>query len=267
MAKPTATARLRRTFHYPSDDDAGSASSGPEVLDEQEQETLIQTLTTQNETRNRTFHRLLSALPALSTIPFLLGLFLSHSAGPSRLLSLLGLSSLCATGWMLYTFEVCETGFPRLDRHTSSLADKKKKKEKGLLSLSSNDSRERRRTAGAGLGAGARTVGHYDLLRWNSRPRRRDGLLTGPLPGEGSRTPLQQHLPWLNVGLAALVLLTGLLERVRLGGEAANAGVSPLLLGALPGVVYAVVVGAKVMMAEVDPERELGKLKYGYKGA
>jgi hypothetical protein len=40
-----------------------------------------------------------------------------------------------------------------------------------------------------------------------------------------------------------------------------------LLLGALPGVVYAVVVGAKVMMAEVDPERELTKLKYGYKGA
>jgi hypothetical protein len=157
---------------------------------------------------------------------------------------------------MLHTLGICETGFPRLDDRHTGFVDKKKKKE----GLSSNDSRESR------TAAGARTAG-YDLLRWNSGPRRRDGLLAGPLPGEGGRTPLQQHLPWLNVGLAALALLTGLLERVKIGGQAASTGVSPLLLGALPGVVYAVVVGAKVMMAEVDPERELTKLKYGYKGA
>jgi hypothetical protein len=40
-----------------------------------------------------------------------------------------------------------------------------------------------------------------------------------------------------------------------------------VLLGALPGVVYAVVVGAKVVMAGVDPERELRGLRYSYKGA
>jgi hypothetical protein len=43
--------------------------------------------------------------------------------------------------------------------------------------------------------------------------------------------------------------------------------VNPLLLGALPGVVYASVIGAKVVMAGVDPERELRGLKYDYKGA
>jgi hypothetical protein len=35
MAKPTPTARLRKTFHYPSDDDDDSTASTPEVLDEQ----------------------------------------------------------------------------------------------------------------------------------------------------------------------------------------------------------------------------------------
>ncbi|KAK4236160.1 hypothetical protein C8A03DRAFT_35956 [Achaetomium macrosporum] len=259
MAKSTATARLRRTFHYPSDDEDASPSSSPEVLDEQEQETLIKTLTAQNATRNKTFHRLLSVLPALSTIPFLLGLFLSSSSSPSRLLSLLGLSSLCATGWMLYAFEICETGFPRLDRHT--FVDK----TKGLVS---NDRRAGRGAAGA-AGYGLPALSFPMKRRTSGGRRDAGGLLTGAgaLAGEGSRTPLQRHLPWLNVGLATLALLTGLLERVRIGGEVASAGVSPLLLGALPGVVYAVVVGAKVVMAEVDPEGELSKLRYGYKGA
>jgi hypothetical protein len=70
------------------------------------------------------------------------------------------------------------------------------------------------------------------------------------------------------VGLAVLALLTGLLERVKMGqGSSSSGGVSPVLLGALPGVVYAVVVGAKVVMAGVDPERELRGLRYSYKGA
>lgn len=94
--------------------------------------------------------------------------------------------------------------------------------------------------------------------------RRNTGLLGGG--EEDSKSPLERHLPWLNVGLAALALLTGFLEeRARMMRE--GGGVSPLLLGALPGVVYAVIVGAKVVMAGVDPEGELGKLKYGFKGA
>jgi hypothetical protein len=57
------------------------------------------------------------------------------------------------------------------------------------------------------------------------------------------------------------------LERAKLGHGVTVTGVNPLLLGALPGVVYASVVGAKVVMAGVDPERELRGLKYDYKGA
>ena len=78
---------------------------------------------------------------------------------------------------------------------------------------------------------------------------------------------MTQHLPHLNAALALLALFTGLLERFRLHDTAASAAVSPVLLGALPGVVYGVVTGAKVVMARVDPARELEGLRYGYKGA
>ncbi|KAJ4173148.1 hypothetical protein NW754_012157 [Fusarium falciforme] len=61
-----ATARLRRTFHYPEED---SNDSQPEALDEQEQEDLIERLVEENAARNAQFRRLLLALPLLATIP------------------------------------------------------------------------------------------------------------------------------------------------------------------------------------------------------
>jgi hypothetical protein len=110
------------------------------------------------------------------------------------------------------------------------------------------------RGTGIGAGAGAGT----------GRRKKRGGILGAGAGGEG-KSPLEAYLPWLNAGLAVLALLTGLLQRVKLGPQAT--GVNPLLLGALPGVVLAVIVGAKVAMAGIDPERELSGFKYGYKGA
>lgn len=98
----------------------------------------------------------------------------------------------------------------------------------------------------------------------------RAGASGMPFSGMGEKSPLEQHLPLLNILLAVLALLTGFLEQARMvsgTGGGGGGGPSPVLLGALPGVVYAVVVGAKVVMAGVDPEQELGGLKYGYKGA
>jgi hypothetical protein len=86
------------------------------------------------------------------------------------------------------------------------------------------------------------------------------------MAGGGGKSPLEQHLPVLNVGLAVLALLMGVLEQLKEGGGRGG-GVSPVLLGGLPGVVYAVMVGAKVVMGGVDPEKELSGLRYGYKGA
>lgn len=38
-------------------------------------------------------------------------------------------------------------------------------------------------------------------------------------------------------------------------------------LGNLPALIYGIVIGAKMIMGSVDPEGELGALKYDYKGA
>ncbi|KAK3297691.1 uncharacterized protein B0H64DRAFT_392802, partial [Chaetomium fimeti] len=242
----------------PSDDD-DDASSTAEILDEQEQETLITTLTTQNNARNATTHRLLYLLPTLSAIPFLLDLFLpttptqtqthTHTQPHHRLLPLLGLSSLAATGWLLARLGVTETGFAGLDSGGS-----------GSASGSGSSKKVDLGGAAAGLGGAGRGTAAA-----GGRRRTRHGILGAGVGGE-DRSPLEAYLPWLNAGLAVLALLTGLLLRVKLGTQAGG-GVDPLLLGALPGVVLAVIVGAKVSMAGIDPERELSGYKYRYKGA
>ncbi|KAL2116595.1 hypothetical protein VTJ04DRAFT_8763 [Mycothermus thermophilus] len=262
MTKPTpAAARLRRTFHYPSsDDDDNSDRSTPEFLDEQEQESLIATLAAQNAARNESHRRLLLALPALSTVPFLLRLVLppsSSSSSPLLLLPLLGLSSLFATGWLLLHLPPEKTGLAWLDDRRS---------------VSQQQQRQRQGGGGRGGRSGLSSLRSLRL----GLPRRSghggshaEGILDNPTT-PSTDSPLAQHLPVLNIALAALCLLTGLLENVKSAGPTnpgGRGGVSPLLLGALPGIVYAVVVAAKVVMAGVDPEGELKGLRYRYKGA
>lgn len=74
-------------------------------------------------------------------------------------------------------------------------------------------------------------------------------------PRGGRRAPLETYLPCLNAGLVLVLALTGSAT-----GSGSGSGI-------LPGVVYAIVLLAKVVMGGVDPERELSALKYGYRGA
>ena len=71
--------------------------------------------------------------------------------------------------------------------------------------------------------------------------------------------PLAQFLPLLNVGLCVVLGLLGMVFR---GKDLVWFG-----FGWLPAGVYGVVLLAKVIMGSVDPEAELGVLRYGYKGA
>ncbi|KAL2170521.1 hypothetical protein VTG60DRAFT_4807 [Thermothelomyces hinnuleus] len=159
---------------------------------------------------------------------------------------------------MLARLGVTETGFPSLDgayaRGHGHGHGQLGLRDLSLAGLGRSRSRSRQRRLGGVGGVGGR----------GGRGGGGGGIL-GASVSSGPKSPLETHLPWLNVALAALALLTGLLQRLKTGSVAA--GVSPLMLGALPGVVYAVVIGAKVVMAGVDPERELSALKYAYKGA
>jgi hypothetical protein len=74
--------------------------------------------------------------------------------------------------------------------------------------------------------------------------------------------PIAQYLPYLNLGLCAVLGLLGVVVSGGLKGEVLWWG-----FGWLPAGVYAVVLFAKYVMGSVDPEGELGRLRYGFKGA
>lgn len=73
------------------------------------------------------------------------------------------------------------------------------------------------------------------------------------------------------MGLCAILILFGINAargESESGGEnTSHSNFGWLGLGNLPTIVYVVTIIAKVVMASVDPERELEALKYGYKGA
>ncbi|ROW03676.1 hypothetical protein VMCG_05486 [Cytospora schulzeri] len=261
-----AKTRLRRTFHYPTDDSSNSAT--PEVLDEEEQEDLIQALAEQNDTTNQQYQTLLLALPIVSSIPYLLALF----RPPTLLAALLGLTSLASTGFLLLSLPPTETGMAVLD---SWAQQKRSHSSKSPFASGGADTHDTGAVAsGTSTGAGSSGI---EALNERRRKRRRS---SNSLSFARQKSPLERHLPYLNVGLCAVLVLYGLLVRRSGGGSGSESGVGDgdggevhaqqfgwLGLGNLPGIVYAVVVVAKLVMASVDPERELEALKYGYKGA
>lgn len=72
---------------------------------------------------------------------------------------------------------------------------------------------------------------------------------------------MDKYLPYLNLGLVVLLVLMGLVTK----SDAASFGL--IGMGNLPAVVYGAVIVSKMVMASVDPESELSRLKYQYKGA
>ncbi|KAL8403600.1 hypothetical protein RB594_008743 [Gaeumannomyces avenae] len=260
----SATARLRKTFQYPTDD--SSFSDTPEILDEDEQESLIQTLAEQNEARNRQFRLVMLALPALSALPCLV---LLPAAPP--LPTLLSLSSLASTAWLLYRQDPTETGIPRLDawaaarHHHPTTTDDYDNND-------NDDDDDDDDGPSTPLSPAARR-------RHRERRSRRNSSFSLPAGARlQQRSPLETHLPLLNAGLCVVLLLTGL--AIARGGGSSSSGrddndddgggaarLGRAVLACLPAIVYAVVVAAKLVMASVDPEAELGALRYEAKGA
>ena len=193
-----------------------------------EQDRLIARLARENAQRDTTFRAVLLALPLLSTVAYIAGpLFRPATA----LLSLLALTSLLATAALLRAQPPAVTGIAPLDAWT-----------------------RRDDVHAAAAGDLARLLRLREQIRGvvaaGGRERRRAGA-----------SPLAVYLPYLNVALAAVVALMGAVTGA--GGR----GFGWVGMGNLPGLVYAVVLAAKVVMGSVDPERELSGLKYEYKGA
>lgn len=250
-----ARTRLRRTFHYPTDE--SSNGSTPEVLDEEEQEKLIQTLAEQNANTNQQYQIILLALPILSCIPYLLALFRPSTT----LIAVLGLTSLASTAFLLFSLPPTETGIHALDAWASSVSTRGQQ--------GGGDGNDGPGVLASGPGGGGPS-GMSTLSQRRQRRRRASSFSVAP-----QKSPLERHLPLLNVGLCAVLVLYGLLVQRRGGGTSEHYDGNEdqrqhfgwLGLGNLPAIVYAVVIVAKLLMANVDPERELTALKYDYKGA
>ncbi|KAI1210332.1 uncharacterized protein F4807DRAFT_60824 [Annulohypoxylon truncatum] len=247
MQNPTS--RLRRTFAYPADSDSDNDTSPdalPTTLDEQEQETLIATLARQNDARNAQFRLLLLCMPAVSALPYLLALVSPDRAsgtGTDRSTALLGLTSLAATAWTLWVRAPGVTGIRVLDAWAAGSGSGSGGGDAGVRAYKRDDDGD----GGGGDGSGGR-----------------GDIANTPFWAEGHRdSPLARYLPYLNVGLCAVLVVAGLVTR----SGASQGHWGHVGLNNLPAIVYGVVLLAKMVMGSVDPERELSALKYEYKGA
>ncbi|ETS78764.1 hypothetical protein PFICI_08617 [Pestalotiopsis fici W106-1] len=235
MDVASTRSRLRRTFAYPTDDDGSSNSSSALALDETEQEDVIASLATQNHATNSQFRLFLLALPTVSAVPYLLALANPAAQHTSRTTASLALTSLASTAWLLWSQLPGVTGIDALDRWATG--------RPGAMDTLHGDH------------------GHHVSTR--RRDRRQSFSLTAAVPLAETRSPLAIWLPYLNLALCGLLVLAGLVSSSR-GGGGSWGHVS---LANMPGVVYLVVLLAKVVMGGVDPEKELSGLKYEFKGA
>jgi hypothetical protein len=164
----------------------------------------------------------------------------------------LGLTSLASTAYLLFTLPPTDTGIHALDTWANS----------GPGAAPHNH------IESEGEGEGGPSSGISTLNRRRHRRRRASSFSVAP-----QKSPLERHLPLLNVGLCAVLVLYGLLVQRRGNSEHYDRKEDHtqhfgwLGLGNLPAIVYTVVIVAKLVMANVDPERELTALRYDYKGA
>ncbi|APA16080.1 predicted protein [Sclerotinia sclerotiorum 1980 UF-70] len=212
------TARLRKTFRYPTDSD--SDDSLPEALDEEEQDKLIQHLAVLHTKYNTVYARLLLCLPLISIIPYLLTLF----SPATSLLSILSITSLLSTAFLVYSLPPEKTSITILDNFNQPSQDAPLSKTGGVLGVNRVD----------------------------------DG-------------PLLTYLPTLNLLLSFILGVLGTIVKSKHRSSSRITDVETDIWWTgfewLPFGIYAVVLLAKTVMGSVNPEEELGGLRYRYKGA
>lgn len=93
-----ATTRLRKAFRYPSESDD---ENEPDELDEEHQERLIADFQAQDAEKNDLYRKLFLIIPSLGAV-FLLYTFIMASTARERLISVMSLSSLTCTAYILH---------------------------------------------------------------------------------------------------------------------------------------------------------------------
>lgn len=203
------------------------------LISSPEQEDLITTLAAENAARNAQFRHILLSVPLLSTIPYLPSLINPRTT----LLSLLSLTSLLSTAYLLHHQTPHESGIAFLDRWAKPKTP--------------------RPTRPPSEGSFSDDESEAYVPRRQPRERRRRSSFSF----EARKSPLEIYLPYLNLGLGVVLMLMGWAV-----GKVDSKAVWPGM-GYLPLLVYAVILIAKMVMGSVDPEKELTALRYEYKGA
>lgn len=93
-----ATARLRKTFQYPTDN--SDEDDTPRDLDEEEQEKLIKKLREEDDERNEEYKRIFLAIPTISATSYIPALIMSRLL-QAKIISVLSMTSLLATAYTL----------------------------------------------------------------------------------------------------------------------------------------------------------------------
>ncbi|KPI36795.1 uncharacterized protein AB675_11860 [Cyphellophora attinorum] len=224
------TSRLRKTFKAAID---GDDSDIPSDMDEQEQDELIEKISSSNDSANLLYTRIFTVLPLVGVLPFLWTLL----SGRSFLPCLLGISSLLLSSLTM--------GFIPLD----TSANLGSNSEPTLSSLA-HARASRRNASAAGRGALLGLDLPFELISVD----------------EGS--PVRRYALVLDGVLSAIMAVGGFMLMGRDSKEVGDGGFWLLCL--LPGVMCVVVVVVRGAMR--DAERGLGGLRAlgergGFKGA
>ncbi|KAK3905349.1 hypothetical protein C8A05DRAFT_30811 [Staphylotrichum tortipilum] len=292
-------AKLREAMRFASDSD------DEEFLDEEAQEALINLLNAKQHAHNKTYHLTLHLLPLLSLPPYLFDLTTRTQPSRHPLLALLSLLCLSITFYLLLRLPPSVTSLPILDSLNNTPAPLSPSEQDSFLSmvLDSDSGSSDGQLDDAGTHHPARrhtSDGRAVKLRHGStrakpslsararkkeRMRERahrildDALVDGRVQEThgffrewrkwlwtGKLGRVEGLLPRGNTAVAAAALVCGIRAWLQ-GTEWGASGVSPLVMGLVPGAVYAMVLFVKVCMAGVNPGNELFKYMYDLKTA